>query len=71
MKTAVFFAMITMLVGCAPKMPDITVNTLSTNSGKASIILKEDGTIEIKGINIEIVGSEHVILRGQPLDLNP
>ena len=66
MKTAVFFALIAMLVGCAPNKTE-TLNALSTRSGKASIILREDGTIEIKGINIEIVGSGQVVLKGNPL----
>lgn len=66
MKTVVLFALMAMLVGCAPHKTD-TLKALRTRSGKASIILREDGTIEITGINIEIVGSEQVILKGNQI----
>jgi len=66
MKTVVLFALMVMLVGCAPHKTD-TLTALRTQSGKASIILREDGTIEITGINIEIVGSGQVVLKGNPL----
>jgi hypothetical protein len=54
------------LAGCAPNKTE-TLNALRTRSGKASILLKEDGTIEITGITIEIVGTEQVILKGHQL----
>ncbi len=68
--------LIIMIVSCASQIKETqhahsTRNSLSTSSGKASIILREDGTIEIKGVNIEIVGSGQVLLEGKPIALNP
>lgn len=65
-----------MFIGCTPKKIEkqhavITKNSLRSNSGNASIILKDDGTIEIKGVNVEIVGAGKLILVGKQIEMNP
>lgn len=73
--TALSFVLIATVFGCVPKIETqhvfITKSSLSTSSGNASIILKDDGTIEIKGVNIEIVGSGKLTLVGNPIEENP
>jgi len=39
--------------------------------GDSSITLEQDGTIKIKGVNIDIDGCGVVTIRGNPLHLNP
>jgi len=69
MKFLASFALLVLLTGCAATQTG-TTNALTTKSGKASIVLKEDGTVQIKGVKIEIVGSEDLILKGKPLHMN-
>lgn len=64
------------LSGCVPKKAEIkhvyfTKSSLSTSSGNASIILKDDGTIEIKGAVIKIISSGEMVLIGKPIASNP
>ena len=38
--------------------------------GKSSLLLKEDGTIELRGVKILVDGKELVDLDGERIDLN-
>ena len=44
---------------------------ISFSCGAASFTLKSDGTIELKGVKINVEGSETVTIKGGMIDLNP
>jgi type VI secretion system secreted protein VgrG len=39
-------------------------------TGSSSLVMKQDGTIELSGINVKIAGSEHVEICSAIIDIN-
>ena len=45
-------------------------DSVTIKVGKSSIVLKADGTIKVKGLDVDLTGDTHVQVTSDRIDLN-
>ncbi len=45
-------------------------DTITLNVGASTLVMKKDGTVTINGKEIDIVGSKHIGMESERIDIN-